>query len=618
LRISSAVMENFRGIRSGTLEDLDDAPLVILSGRNGVGKSLALLAVFLVWRGELDDNIALGLIGPWATFGKVELQMTFDDSEWQVIREFGDRLGEQVPPARHPVRLSLNFDNMNNAAVDQIQEPDTVRSILRNKLFRAENTFAQVDFIPAERQISRHENASPDPSALSRQSAEEWRASVASSLLGSYGPVTLFGVLPYLSALDYAGFLEERSGRETTLSGDYEEIAQAFRLATGKTIRRPQISGDGRIAVFVEAGDGNVHSLSLLSSGEQEALGLMYLVRRLRARGGILLIDEPEQHLHPSLQRTIVSSLERSSGHAQLWLSTHAPSLIASSSLDSVVAVYGPQSRAGNQFERVAFHSDRLDLLTELGMPPSAWQQGDFLLIVEGVTDERYLTRLLPSDLSRALILVAGNALGVERVSAALRGKEGVLPWVAVRDRDLASEEEVSRWKSADTHLHVWSRRAVESVFLDGPWISAVLQRSGVEWGADDIDASLAELAVNQRDEILSLLVERRLASNYAVIPTKKGGDLKSWYKAQAATAMARSEAYDEVLLSEGEFIQAEWDSRWREWVQAKRLLAEMLHRTPFRSLEHLIDAMIALAIEQDSQMPEDVTLLSAKFRSLI
>ena len=146
--------------------------------------------------------------------------------------------------------------------------------------------------------------------------------------MGGYGPISLSGVLPYLSALDYAGFLEHRAGKSTKFAADYAELVDGFESATGKRIELPRLAHNDQIAIFVDAGAGNRHSLTQLSSGEQEALGLMYLVRRLSSRGGILLIDEPELHLHPTLQRTIVAVLERASGRSQLWLSMHSPALI--------------------------------------------------------------------------------------------------------------------------------------------------------------------------------------------------------------------------------------------------------------------------------------------------
>ena len=247
--------------------------------------------------------------------------------------------------------------------------------------------------------------------------------------------------------------------------------------------------------MFVDAGGGNRHLMSSLSSGEQEAIGLMYVVRRLASRGGILLIDEPEQHLHPSLQSVLVALLRQSGHHAQLWLSTHSPSLILTSSLDSLVSVHSAASHPENQTERLALEAERIELLEELGLSANAWQQSDYLMVVEGRMDKSYLSRILPLELSRAEVLVAGNASGVMQVSTALAGRGSTIVWLAIRDRDLAEPEEVASWVESAPNLLVWPQRAIENIFLDCEWIAATLLRSGLKISAKEIEDRLEELS---------------------------------------------------------------------------------------------------------------------------
>jgi hypothetical protein len=617
LRIASLDIYNFRGIRRGSLEDIQETSLVTFAGRNGVGKSLALLAIFLTWQGNLEHTGASAFVGPWDDHALVTLTLTFLDEEWQQLRAFATAADYIVPPEDpYPVVLSSRFDNVDRLTLDEIVTGnDDARRTLRNSTFRTRHPFAQIDFIPSERQISRTDHAAPDPTSLGSQEAEQWRELVLTSLLGSYG-VNLYGIMPYLSTLDYAAFLEDRAGRRNTYSDDYNDISAGFEAATGKVIERPSVSEDGRIAIFVDAGDENTHSISQLSSGEQEALGLMYLVRRLSSRGGILIIDEPEQHLHPSLQRILISLLTRDRSHSQLWLSTHSAPLIASAALDSVVSVYSSRIRPNNQFERASVEDDRVTLLTDLGVPPSAWQQGDYLVVLEGQTDERYLTRLLPLELGRALVLVAGNAQGVERVSASLQGRAGLIPWVAVRDRDLADISQVARWTAADPHLYVWSRRAVENALLEETWISATLGRVGHPIGPAEVGAELLARAESQKDEIRRLLVERRLLGDYLPATTNKH-DLSAWLDAQSQVFALRRDSHGLIDNEIEAEVNAVWPTQWKEWVRAKKLLAEFLPMTPFRTLEHLVDAMIATALEDEEHLPTDIQTLRDRLRAL-
>ena len=619
MRLAFVEMTNLRGVRAAHLDNLQDSPLLTVAGRNGVGKSLALLGILLAWRGDLDHAYSSTLVGPWSTDGHVEITLALDDAEWVSVAEFGVRLGLHVPSAPQPVRLRIDFTDLQQVHLDQFDDAGVdgdARAVLRNPVFREEHAFARVDFVPAERQISRQQQATPDPQSLNRKQSAQWGRNVQDSLVNAYGPVSLFGILPYLASLDYAAFLEDRSGRETFLGQDYAKLAAGFATATGKRIEHPSLSADGQIAIFVDAGAGNRHSLSQLSSGEQEALGLMYLVMSLSARGGVLLIDEPEQHLHPTLQRTLIGVLNEVGSNSQLWLATHSAALISSAPLESLVSVQAANDEGANQFSRVALLQERLAVLSEIGMPPSAWQQGDFLLVLEGPTDERYLTRLLPQHLGRALMLVAGNADAVSKVSSALRGKADVLPWIAVKDRDLAGDDELAALRDAEPEVHIWSRRAIESIFLDAAWLAATVGRAGGSTSADEFDNAMREEAIEQRQEIQRLLVERRLLRDFsAPVPAK--ADLRAWFEGQAQVTAARRDAHDSVAADTNAVVEAAWELRWIEWVQAKRILATLLKLTPFRSLENLLDAMIVLSADDATFLPNDLILLRSRIETL-
>ena len=66
--------------------------------------------------------------------------------------------------------------------------------------------------------------------------------------------------------------------------------------------------------------------LSQLPSGEQQVLLLFGELARRRRRGAVLMIDEPEISLHPTLQRQVVYQLRRLTREwdMQVILATHS------------------------------------------------------------------------------------------------------------------------------------------------------------------------------------------------------------------------------------------------------------------------------------------------------
>ncbi len=75
--------------------------------------------------------------------------------------------------------------------------------------------------------------------------------------------------------------------------------------------------------------DGAKVPLDMLSSGEMELLKFFRLMMR-KQDGGIVLIDEPEQHLHPKWHRLILPMILDLAPKAQVICATHSPQIIGS------------------------------------------------------------------------------------------------------------------------------------------------------------------------------------------------------------------------------------------------------------------------------------------------
>ena len=60
---------------------------------------------------------------------------------------------------------------------------------------------------------------------------------------------------------------------------------------------------------------------------------------------GILLIDELEQHLHPTMQRELLAQLERALPHVQIIVTTHSPLIALAAQHDQLVSLHrdGPR-----------------------------------------------------------------------------------------------------------------------------------------------------------------------------------------------------------------------------------------------------------------------------------
>src|ERR1039458_6563004 len=137
--------------------------------------------------------------------------------------------------------------------------------------------------------------------------------------------------------------------------------------------------------VLLEDAGGFRASLEDCGTGLQTVLFVLSALRR--GDGSVVLVDDPEAHLHPSAQATfarVVAERARESG-GQVIFATHSPAILDAVPPDQVFEVTRRDgvSRVG----RMATTEEVFAGLRELGYRPSLLQMADAVLFVEGPND---------------------------------------------------------------------------------------------------------------------------------------------------------------------------------------------------------------------------------------
>lgn len=133
-----------------------------------------------------------------------------------------------------------------------------------------------------------------------------------------------------LEALLYGLRWEELNAQAEgrAVEGAFSAYAEEYRALTGGANRL--VWHNATLMVDV---DGKFHSLEELSSGEKQVLLLLAELRRHWRPGSLVLIDEPELHLHDALQARLYDrllALQRERG-GQVWLATQSGYLFENS-----------------------------------------------------------------------------------------------------------------------------------------------------------------------------------------------------------------------------------------------------------------------------------------------
>jgi len=143
---------------------------------------------------------------------------------------------------------------------------------------------------------------------------------------------------------------------------------------------------------------GSSFLVGAASSGERELLTYLFAIYALNVRDALIIVDEPELHLHPKWQKTLLKmfiQLAQSTGN-QFLLATHSPTFVSPESIKYVSRVFSLQQRS---------HIIRLDttVLPEakhlLNIVNSQNNErlffADEVVLVEGLSDRMFFEAVL-------------------------------------------------------------------------------------------------------------------------------------------------------------------------------------------------------------------------------
>lgn len=157
--------------------------------------------------------------------------------------------------------------------------------------------------------------------------AEERRWITPKSNISSLAPDDLSKnwLATYSPSSDWKGQLEASLfNMKATLPELYPKMIKTLnQFFSGKVIVEEIQPGQRQ---QVKLANGDTHTLDEMSSGEHQVLIMLFMVQRWLQPGGIVLIDEPDLHLHPSLVSPLLATLENiiQKKQGQLILTSHA------------------------------------------------------------------------------------------------------------------------------------------------------------------------------------------------------------------------------------------------------------------------------------------------------
>lgn len=253
------------------------------------------------------------------------------------------------------------------------------------------------------------------------------------------------------------------------------------------------------------------YSIAQLSDGERNAL--LIIANVLTApENTLILLDEPERHLHRSIVSPLISTLLAYRGDCAFVVSTHDITLPHDQEKSGALLLreysHQPRNWTADHVESVE-EMDEDIALAVLGSRKS-------LLFVEGRNsslDLQLYQILYPSHSIKPL----GSCVDVERVVSGIRASEHN-HWISafgIIDRDNRSDEECEKFQ--ENGIIPLEQYSVESLYYHPSVIRAVLDRVATV-NEIDVDSTMTEIvdavvqAVSEhKDRMAARLVERKV-----------------------------------------------------------------------------------------------------------
>lgn len=242
-----------------------------------------------------------------------------------------------------------------------------------------------------------------------------------------------------------------------------------------------------------------------LSSGEKEIIKVLFDVARKDIRHSIVIVDEPELHLHPTLTFQLIESLKNLGNHTNQYIFlTHSSDLITTYFSSGDVYFIDPVNDGRNQAHRLLdLATQHHELVPLIGQNIGLFAVGKKIVFVEG--EDSSVDRLTYQKVAQRVnneirIIPVGSVLNImalRNIEEQIRNSIFGIDLYMIRDRDGLTDDQVSNLEK-NSRIRCLKRRHIENYFLDPEILFVVAKRLYITAKRPEMTRAHIEKRLNQ------------------------------------------------------------------------------------------------------------------------
>jgi energy-coupling factor transporter ATP-binding protein EcfA2 len=272
--------------------------------------------------------------------------------------------------------------------------------------------------------------------------------------------------------------------------------------------------------LYVELPTGETVPFSDLSSGEKEVFFILSFFLRHDVSNAVVVIDEPELHLHPQLARLLIRTMLAIRPANQLWVATHNGEIVDEAGRDRVTYIARTAGEREAKIVPGTSEPEATLLLKDFFGASGYIGVARAMVFLEGIdasSDRRMFAALFPDHAAQLKFIPAQSNENLGRINiAALSIMEAQLGWMEfflIRDHDYLTAESIEKYRGHTSgRMFVLNRYHIENYLLDERAISSVLaELFNIHVSESDVLSRLRKAALLLSGEVLRDMVAFRL-----------------------------------------------------------------------------------------------------------